>query len=105
MHRGLPLVMSIELVSFGSSESKFGTLVNSAMLVGLHVVHSWTLGSRSILWLSSVMLNWTSEVSSSGSWNSLYVPSTSDIVSICNAVIEFSEVLKYNFPSLKFIIQ
>ena len=32
---------------------------------------------------------------------SSYVPSTSDIVSICNAVLEISEVLKYSFPSLK----
>ena len=47
MHRGLPLVESIKLVSFNSSELKFATLVNSATLVGLHVVHSWTLGSRS----------------------------------------------------------
>ena len=31
MHRGLPLVVSIESVSFSSSESKFGTSVNSAM--------------------------------------------------------------------------
>jgi hypothetical protein len=32
---------------------------------------------------------------------SSYVPSTSDIISICNAVLEISEVLKYSFPSLK----
>ena len=48
MHRGLPLEESIELVSFSSSESEFGTSVNSATLVGLHVVHSWTSGSRSV---------------------------------------------------------
>ena len=30
-----------------------------------------------------------------------YVPSTSDIISICNAVVKISEVLKYSFPSLK----
>ena len=47
MHQGLPLVESIELVDFSSSESKFRTSVNSTMLVGLHVVHSWTTGSRS----------------------------------------------------------
>ena len=29
------------------------------------------------------------------------VPSTSDIISICNAVVEISEVLEYSFPSLK----
>ena len=39
MHRGLPLVESIESVSFSSSESKFGTSVNSVMLVGLYAVH------------------------------------------------------------------
>ena len=37
MHRGLPLEESIELVSFSSSESEFGTSVNSATLVGLHI--------------------------------------------------------------------
>ena len=47
MHRGLPLVVSIESVGFGSSESGLGTSVNSAMLVGFHAVHSWALGSRS----------------------------------------------------------
>ena len=51
--------------------------------------------------LSSIMLTWALERSSSGSWMSSYVPSTSDIVSICYAIIEFSEVLKYSFPSLK----
>ena len=101
MHRGLPLVVFIESVSFSSSESEFGTSVNSARLVGLHVVHSWTLGSRSNLWLSSVMLTWTSEIFSSGSLMNSYVPSTSNIISICNAVLGISEVLKYSFPSLK----
>ena len=47
MHRGLPLVVFIKSVSFSSSESKFGTSVSSAMLIGLHVVHSQTSGSRS----------------------------------------------------------
>ena len=51
--------------------------------------------------LSSVMLTWTSEVFSPGSWMSSYVLLTSDIISICNAVLEISEVLKYSFPSLK----
>ena len=86
----LPLVASIELVGFGSSESGFGTSVNSMMLVGLHAVHFWTPGSRSgLCYLPS------------SSWMSSYVLSTSDIVSICNAVVEFSEVLKYSIPSLK----
>ena len=47
MHRGLPLVVSIELVDFDSSELKFGTSVNSTTLVGLHAVHSRILSSRS----------------------------------------------------------
>ena len=48
MHRGLPLLVSIESISFSPSESGFGTSVNSATLVGLHAVHSWTSGSRLI---------------------------------------------------------
>ena len=55
--------------------------------------------------LSSVMLTWTLKVSSSGSWMNLYVPLTSDIISICNAVLKNCEVLKYSFPSLKVVIQ
>ena len=90
MHRGLPLKESIELVSFSSSESEFGTSVNSAMLVGRHAVHSQTLGLRSGL-----------HYLPSSSWMSSYILSTSDIISICNAVLEISEVLKYSFPSLK----
>ena len=77
MHRGLPLEGSIELVDFSSSESEFGASINSTTSAG------------------------ASEKSSSGSWMSSYVPSTSDIVSICNAVLEISEALKYSFPSLK----
>ena len=50
--------------------------------------------------LSSVTLTWASEISSSGSSMSSYVPSTNDIISICNAVVEISEVLEYSFPSL-----
>ena len=46
MHRGLPLEESKELVDFNSSESKFGTSVNSTMLVGFHVVHPRTPSSR-----------------------------------------------------------
>ena len=90
MHRGLPLVESIESVSVSSSESGFGTSVSSAMLIGLHAVHSWTPVSRSGL-----------HYLPSSSLMSSYIPSTSDIVSICNAVLEISEVLKYSFPSLK----
>jgi len=81
MHRGLPLVMSIKSVNFGSSESKFETLVNSATMT------------------------WASEISSSDSWISSYVPSTSDIISICNAIVEISEVLEYSIPSLKVVMQ
>ena len=47
MHRGLPLVVTIKSVDFGSSELKFETSVNSTMLVGFHAVHSWTPSSRS----------------------------------------------------------
>ena len=90
MHWGLPLVVSIESVSFSSSESGFGASVSSAMLVGLHAVHSRTPVSRSgVRYLPS------------SSWMGLYVPLTSDIISICNAVLKNSEVLKYSFPSLK----
>ena len=77
MHRVLHVVVSMESIDFGSSESEFGTLV------------------------SSTTLSWASEISPSGSWMSSNVPLTSDIISICNAVVEISEVLKYSFPSLK----
>ena len=100
MHRGLPLEESIKLVCCSSFEAVFGTSVNSTTLVGLHVVHSWTSGFMFNFSLSSVMFTWASEVSSSGSWMNSYVPSTSDIISICNAVVEISEVLEYSFPSL-----
>ena len=94
MHRGLPLGTSTESVDFDSSKSTFGTSVSSAMLVGLHVVHSWSSGSRSsLLYLPSSF------------WMSSYISSTSHIISICNAIVEFSEVLKYSFPSLKVVIQ
>ena len=66
MHRGLPSVTSIELEGFGSSESEFGSSVNSTILAR------------------------ASEISPSGSWMNSYVPSTSDIISICNAVVEIS---------------
>ena len=73
MHRGLPLVTSIKSVEFDSSELEFGASVNSTTLA------------------------WVSEISLSGSWINSYVPLTSDIISICNAVIEISEVLEYSF--------
>ena len=63
MHRGLPIEVSIESVDFGSSESEFGTSINSAILV------------------------WVSELFPSGSWMSSYVPSANNVVSICNAII------------------
>ena len=90
MHRGLPLEESIELVSFSSSESGFGASVSFAMLIRLHAVYSRTPGSRSGL-----------RYLPSSSWMASYIPSTSDIISICNAIVGFSEVLKYSFPSLK----
>ena len=76
MHWGFPSVASIESVGFGSSESEFETSFNSTKLA------------------------WALEISSSGSWMSLYVPSTSDVVSIRNAIVGNSEVLEYSFPSL-----
>ena len=105
MHRGLPLVESIKLVSFSSFESKFGTLVNSTTLfwASCNSLLDFRFTFKSSL--SSIMLTWTLEVSLSGSQMNLYVPSTSDIISICNAVLEISEVLKYSFPSLNSCFQ
>jgi len=54
----LPVVLSIESVDFGSSESEFGTSVNSTMLA------------------------WASEMSPSGSWMSSYVLSANGVISI-----------------------
>ena len=64
MLRGLPVEVSMESVNRGSSESRFGISVNSAELT----------------WASE-------EKSPSGSRISSYVPSASDVVSICNAII------------------
>ena len=64
MHRGLPAVVSMESVGFGSSESEFGTSINSTTLA------------------------WASEISPSGFWMSSYVPSANDVVSICNAIFK-----------------
>ena len=58
MYRGLPVVVSIESVDFGSSESDFGASV------------------------SSTTLAWASEKSPSGSWMSSYVPSANGVISI-----------------------
>ena len=58
MHRVFPVLVSIESVDFGSSESEFGTSVNSTILA------------------------WASEISPSGSWISSYVPSASEVASI-----------------------
>ena len=58
MYRGLPVVVSMESIDFGSSESEFGTSVNSATFA------------------------WASEISSFGSWMSSYVPSASGVASI-----------------------
>ena len=63
MHRGLPVVVSIESVDFGSSESEFGASVSSTILAR------------------------ASEKSPTGSWMSSYVPSASEVVSICNAEV------------------
>ena len=63
MHRGLPVVVSIKSVDLGSSELKFGTSVISTVLI------------------------WASEKTPSGSWMSSYVPSASEVVSICNAEV------------------
>ena len=62
MLQGLPVLMSMELVDLGSSESKFGASVKLTMLA------------------------WASEKTPSSSWINSYVPSTNDVVSICNAV-------------------
>jgi len=64
MHRGLLLEGSIESVDLGSSESEFGASINSTTSVG------------------------ALEKSSSGSLMNSYVPSTNEVVSICNAIFE-----------------
>ena len=56
--RSLPVLMSIDLVDFGFSESKFGASV------------------------SSIILAWASEKSPSESWMSSYVPSANGVISI-----------------------
>ena len=44
MHRGLPVVVSIKSVDFGSSELEFGASINSTMSVG--VLEKSPSGSR-----------------------------------------------------------
>ena len=65
MPQGLPVTVLEKSVGFSSSESKFGTSVNSAALT----------------WASE-------EISPSGSWISSYVPSASGMTSIWNAIFE-----------------
>jgi hypothetical protein len=67
MQRGLPLVESIEFVGLNSSESEFRTLVNSTTLVWASCNSLLDFGFTFKSSLSSVMLTWTLEVSSSGS--------------------------------------
>ena len=63
MHRGLPVLMFIRSVDFGSSESEFGASV------------------------SPTILAWASEESPSGSWMSSYVSSANGVISIWNAIV------------------
>ena len=69
MYRGLPVLMSIKSIDFGSSESEFEASV------------------------SSTILAWASKKSPSGSWVSSYVPSANGVISICNAIVGKSKVL------------
>ena len=62
MHRGLPLEGSIELVDFSSSESEFGTSVNSMML-GWTSCSSLSDSRFTFRSSSSVMLIWALEIS------------------------------------------
>ena len=61
---GLPGVVSIGLVDWGSSELEFGASINSTTSAGVL------------------------EKSPSGSWKSSYVSSANEVVSICNAIFE-----------------
>ena len=63
IHRGLPVVVSLESVDFGSSESEFGASV------------------------SSTILAWALEKSTSGSWINSYAPSAKGVISIWNAIV------------------
>ena len=69
MYRGLPVLMSIKSIDFGSSESEFEASV------------------------SSTILAWASKKSPSGSWVSSYVSSANGVISICNAIVGKSKVL------------
>ena len=59
----MPVVVFMESVDFGSSESEFGASVNSTMLA------------------------WASEISPSSSWMSSYVLSANGVISIWNAIV------------------
>ena len=69
MYQGLPILISIESVDFGSSESEFRVSI------------------------SSTILAWASEESPSGSWINSYVPSANGVTSIWNAIVGKSKVL------------
>ena len=58
MHRVLPVIVSMESVDFGSSESEFGASISSTTLAR------------------------ASEISPSGSWINSYVPSANEMTSI-----------------------
>ena len=63
MHWVLPVVVSIESVDFGSSESEFGASINSTTLA------------------------WASEISPSASWINSYVPYANGVISIWHATV------------------
>jgi hypothetical protein len=78
MYRGLPVLMSIKSVDFGSFESEFGASV------------------------SSTIFAWASEKSPYGSWGSSYVPLANGVISICNAIVGKSKIL---YLSIAFLHQ
>ena len=51
--------------------------------------------------LSSVKFIYASGCSFTSLGTNSCVPSANNVASICNAIVGFSEVLKYSFPSLK----
>ena len=74
IHQGLPVVVvSMESVDFGSSESEFRASV------------------------SSTILAWASEKSMSGSWINSYVPYTKGVISIWNAIVGEKKVRYYTW--------
>ena len=80
MHRGLPLVKSIKSVEFDSSESSSG----------LQLIPQCWLG------LQKYPVQFLDEFECSVDQR---------YISICNAIVEISEVLEYSFPSLKVVMQ